>query len=63
MHSTDILLGMEEWIHGWIRNGWKKSDGKPVLNAPLIRYLSALLDERAYSRQTVRFHHYIHPRN
>jgi ribonuclease HI len=45
--------GMEEWIHGWIKKGWKKSDGQPVLNAPLIRCLSALLDERAFSGQKV----------
>jgi ribonuclease HI len=44
---------MQDWIHNWIKNGWVKSDGKPVLNAPLIRYLHALLDERAYSGQPV----------
>ena len=23
------------WIYGWIKNGWKKSDKKPVLNVDL----------------------------
>lgn len=27
------------WISGWVRRGWKKSDGKPVLNPDLWKRL------------------------
>jgi ribonuclease HI len=40
-------------VHKWKSNGWKKADGKPVLNEGLVRYLHALLDERAVSGQFV----------
>ncbi len=32
----------EGWLAGWIRGGWKKADGKPVLNADLWQELYAL---------------------
>jgi len=31
-----------DWIHGWERKGWVKSDGKPIANLPMIRYMDAL---------------------
>ena len=30
------------WIYGWRKNGWKKADGKGVLNDDLWRVLYAL---------------------
>ena len=30
------------WIYGWIKKGWKKSDGKPVLNQDLWQMLLEL---------------------
>lgn len=30
------------WIYGWKRNGWKKADGKPVLNVDLWEELYKL---------------------
>jgi len=30
------------WIYGWLKKGWKKSDGKPVLNQDLWQQLYAL---------------------
>ena len=32
----------EGWIYGWVKNGWKKSDGKAVLNADLWQELYEL---------------------
>lgn len=29
----------DHWIDGWVKRGWKKSDGKPVLNADLWKRL------------------------
>jgi ribonuclease HI len=40
--SQYVKNGIETWIHGWKRNGWKTSDRKPVKNAELWRELDAL---------------------
>ncbi len=32
------------WIYGWLRNGFKKSDNKPVLNEDLWRELVSLTE-------------------
>ncbi|KAI0779253.1 hypothetical protein C8Q74DRAFT_1258028 [Fomes fomentarius] len=37
----------------WLKNGFKSSTGEPAKNAPLIRYLSALLDFRAREGQKI----------
>ena len=31
------------WLYSWIKKGWKKSDGKPVLNPELWQELNVLL--------------------
>ena len=33
----------EGWLSGWIRSGWKKADGKPVMNADLWKKLYELV--------------------
>src|SRR5690606_19684087 len=33
--SQYVKNGIETWIHGWRRNGWKTADRKPVKNADL----------------------------
>jgi len=40
--STYVLKGITEWIIGWKKRGWKKSDKKPVLNADLWQELDVL---------------------
>ena len=40
--STYVLKGITEWIHGWKKRGWKKSDKKPVVNVDLWKQLDAL---------------------
>lgn len=35
----------EGWIYGWMKNGWKKADGKAVLNAELWKRLYALTQQ------------------
>lgn len=33
----------QHWIDNWIKSGWKKADGKPVLNAELWQELYSLV--------------------
>ncbi|MBP6529405.1 MAG: ribonuclease HI [Casimicrobium sp.] len=40
--SSYVKQGIETWIHGWKRNGWRTSDKKPVKNADLWQTLDAL---------------------
>ena len=49
--SQYVKQGIESWIHGWKRNGWKTADRKPVKNAELWRELDALA-----ARHRVRWH-------
>ena len=60
--SQYVKNGIETWIHGWKRNGWKTADRKPVKNAELWRELDAMA-----ARHDVKWHwvkgHNGHPRN
>lgn len=33
----------EGWLYGWMKNGWKKADGKPVQNVELWQRLYELV--------------------
>lgn len=37
--SSYVMNGIQKWLPGWKRNGWKTSDKKPVKNAELWRDL------------------------
>ena len=37
--SVYVRDGITKWIHGWIRNGWKTANKKPVKNAELWQAL------------------------
>jgi len=43
--SKYVILGITEWIHGWIRNGWRNAAKKPVVNQELWEDLHALNTE------------------
>ena len=46
----------EGWIQGWKTNGWKKADGKPVLNADLWLELLSLMEPHEIRFVTVKGH-------
>ena len=41
LHTDSAYLrdGITRWIHGWLRNGWRTADRKPVKNADLWQRL------------------------
>ncbi|WP_066076657.1 ribonuclease HI [Bergeriella denitrificans] len=41
--SQYVKNGMESWIHGWKKNGWKTAAKKPVKNDDLWRALDGLV--------------------
>lgn len=54
--STYVLKGITEWIHGWKKRGWKKSDKKPVINADLWKILDELNQSRNVDWKWVKGH-------
>jgi ribonuclease HI len=43
--SMYVKNGITKWIHNWVKNDWKKSDGKPVKNQRLWSDLWALTQQ------------------
>ena len=54
--SQYVKNGIEAWIHGWKRNGWKTSDRKPVKNEDLWRELDQLATRHRISWHWIRGH-------
>ena len=54
--STYVMKGITEWIHGWKKRGWKKSDKKPVVNMDLWKRLDKLNAERDVTWKWVKGH-------
>ena len=44
--STYVINAITKWMKGWKRKGWKKGDGKPVMNVELMKALDAAMDGR-----------------
>ena len=54
--SQYVKNGMEKWIHGWKRNGWKTAAKQPVKNAELWQRLDELAAQQQIEWQWVRGH-------
>jgi ribonuclease HI len=54
--SKYVQQGMQSWIHGWKKNGWKTSDKKPVKNADLWQQLDQLAQRFTISWHWVKGH-------
>lgn len=54
--SQYVVKGIQAWLKDWKRRGWKKADGKPVLNADLWQALDAQLARHQVEARWVRGH-------
>lgn len=54
--SQYVINSVTKWMPGWKKKGWKKSDGKPVLNVELMKQLDAALAGRNYTFEWVKGH-------
>ncbi len=54
--SQYVINALTKWMPGWKKKGWKKSNGKPVLNQDLLKELDAALAGRDYTFQWVKGH-------
>ncbi len=53
-YVCDALL--KGWLESWVKNGWKKADKKPVLNAQLWQQLYELLKKHEVSVHWIKGH-------
>ena len=60
--SIYVRDGITKWIHGWLRNGWRTSDRKPVKNAELWQQLLAAVEPHRIDWHWVKGHSG-HPEN
>lgn len=54
--STYVLKGLQEWLPGWKKRGWKTAAKKPVKNADLWKELDQLASERDIDWRWVKGH-------
>lgn len=54
--SQYVINSLTKWMPGWKKKGWKKSDGKPVLNRDLLEALDQALTGRNYEFIWVKGH-------
>lgn len=53
--SQYVIKAITQWMPGWKRKGWKKADGKPVMNVELMQELDRLMTERRAAGGVVTF--------
>jgi ribonuclease HI len=54
--SQYVINGATKWLRGWKAKGWRKADGKPVLNQDLWLQMDALLKGRKITWTWVKGH-------
>lgn len=54
--SQYVINSVTKWMAGWKRKGWKKADGKPVLNLELLQAIDQALVGRDVSFEWVKGH-------
>lgn len=54
--SQYVINSVTKWMPGWKKKGWKKSDGKPVLNLELFKDIDVAIKGRKYRFEWVKGH-------
>src|SRR4051812_50096160 len=54
--SQYVINSVTKWMPGWKAKGWRKGDGKPVLNVELLREIDAAIQGRRYRFEWVKGH-------
>ncbi len=54
--STYVINSITKWMAGWKRKGWKKKDGKPVLNVELMKAIDSAMSGRRVEFRWVKGH-------
>ena len=54
--SQYVVKGIQSWLAGWKRKGWRKADGQPVINVELWKELDAQLHVHRVTAHWVRGH-------
>lgn len=54
--STYVIKSITAWMPGWKRRGWRKGDGKPVLNLEIMKALDLAMLGRRVTFEWVKGH-------
>ncbi|WP_166870936.1 RNase H family protein [Salinibacterium sp. ZJ450] len=54
--SQYVINAVTKWMRGWKAKGWRKGDGKPVLNLELLKELDEAIAGRQYRFEWVKGH-------
>ncbi|GAB3617676.1 hypothetical protein GCM10027416_22330 [Okibacterium endophyticum] len=54
--SQYVINCITKWMPGWKRKGWRKGDGKPVMNVDMLTEIDEALVGRRYTFEWVRGH-------
>jgi ribonuclease HI len=54
--SQYVINSITKWMPGWKRKGWRRADGKPVMNVELLQQLDAAITGRRYRFEWVKGH-------
>ena len=54
--SQYVINCITKWMSGWKKKGWRKADGKPVMNVELLREIDDALVGRKYRFEWVKGH-------
>ena len=53
--SQYAINSITKWMAGWKKRGWKKADGKPVLNDDLMKQLDELMSAAKFAGRSITY--------